>query len=167
MYRSSRGGGGLGQAGIDRCTILTGFTSSIRPIQDFSPRNKLNTSILTLQWSVLLPCIRQQIKGEQSDEIRHSSFISSKPLEASKNHLCPLVRLVCIISSFYKAFAQFSSCSIELILKLLFSRRKSLLYFFSGALFLKLVNSFILVWHSDYKLSTKTRKPFFILKGSF
>ena len=128
MYRSSRGG--LGPAGIDRCTILTGFTSSIRPIQDFSPRNKLNTSILTLQWSVLLPCIRQQIKGEQSDEIRHSSFISSKPLEASKSHLCPLVRLVCIISSFYKAFEQFSSRSIELILKLLFSRRRSMLFFF-------------------------------------
>ena len=130
MYRSSRGGGGLGQAGIDRCTILTGFTSSIRPIQDFSPRNKLNTSILTLQWSVLLPCIRQQIKGEQSDEIRHSSFISSKPLAASKSHLCPLVRSVCTISSFYKAFEQFSSRSIELILKLLFSRRRSLLFFF-------------------------------------
>ena len=147
MYRSRRGeggGGGLGPAGIDQCIIHTGFTSSM---QDFSPRNKLNTSILTLQWSVLLPCIRQQIKGEQSDEIRHSSFISRKPLEASKSHLCPLVRLVCIISSFYKAFEQFSSRSIELILKLSFSRRKSLLIFlfFSGALFLKLVNSFNLV----------------------
>ena len=36
------------------------------------------TSILTLQLSVLLPCIRQQIKGEQSDEIRRSSLINSK-----------------------------------------------------------------------------------------
>ena len=39
------------------------------------------TSILTLQLSVLLPCIRQQIKGEQSDEIRHSSVINSRPHE--------------------------------------------------------------------------------------
>ena len=40
-------------------------------------------SILTLEQSVLLPCIRQQTKGEQSDEIeiRHSSFINSKPHE--------------------------------------------------------------------------------------
>ena len=85
----------------------------------------------------------------------------------SKSHLCPLVRLVCIISSFYKAFEQFSSRSIEPILKLLFSRRKYLLYFFSGVLFLKLVNSFFLVWHSDYELFTTTRKTFFILKKSF
>ena len=85
----------------------------------------------------------------------------------SKSHLCPLVRLVCIISSFYKAFEQFSSRSIEPILKLLFSRRKYLLYFFPGALFLKLVNSFFLVWHSDYELFTTTRKTFFILKKSF
>ena len=46
------------------------------------------------------------------------------------------------------------------------SRRKSLLYFFPGALNIKLVNSFILVWHSDYELSSKTQKPFFILKES-
>ena len=85
----------------------------------------------------------------------------------SKSHLCPLVRLVCIISSFYKAFEQFSSRSIKPILKLLFSRRKYLLYFFSGALFLMLVNSFFLVWHSDYELFTTTRKTFFILKKSF
>ena len=85
----------------------------------------------------------------------------------SKSHLCPLVRLVCIISSFYKAFEQFSSRSIEPILKLLFSRRKYLLYFFSGVLFLKLVNSFFLVWHSDYELFTTRRKTFFILKKSF
>ena len=85
----------------------------------------------------------------------------------SKSHLCPLVRLVCIISSFYKAFEQFSSRSIKPILKLLFSRRKYLLYFFSGVLFLKLVNSFFLVWHSDYELFTTTRKTFFILKKSF
>ena len=69
--------------------------------------------------------------------------------------------LVCIISSFYKAFVQFSSHSIEL-----FSRRKSLLYFFPGAFNIKLVNSFILVWHSDYELSSKTQKPFFILQES-
>ena len=36
------------------------------------------TSILTLQLSILLPCIRQQIKGEQSDEIRHSFLINNK-----------------------------------------------------------------------------------------
>ena len=38
-------------------------------------------SILTLQLSALLPCIRQQIKGEKSDEIGHSSLINSKPHE--------------------------------------------------------------------------------------
>ena len=85
----------------------------------------------------------------------------------SKSHLCPLVRLVCIISSFYKAFEQFSSRLIEPVLKLLFSRRKYLLYFCGGALFLKLVNSFFFVWHSDYELFTTTRKTFFILKKSF
>ena len=55
----------------------------------------------------------------------------------SKSHLCPLVRLVCIItgSSFYKAFEQFSSRSIKLILKLLFSRRKYLCIFFLGLCF--------------------------------
>ena len=34
------------------------------------------------------------------------------------------------------------------------------------ALTIKLVNSFILVWHSDYELSSKTYKPFFIIKES-
>ena len=34
------------------------------------------------------------------------------------------------------------------------------------ALTIKLVNSFILVWHLDYELSLKTQKPFFILKES-
>ena len=42
------------------------------------------TSILTLKLSVLLPCIRQQIKGEQSDEIQHSSLINSKPHEVKQ-----------------------------------------------------------------------------------
>ena len=52
----------------------------------FSPGNKLQTSILTLQ-SVLLPCFRQQIKGEQSDEIRHSSLINSKPHEVKSTDM--------------------------------------------------------------------------------
>ena len=54
------------------------------------------------------------------------------------------LKLVYIISS----FVQFSFRSIELIFKAifeLFSRRKSLLYFFPGAFNIKLVNSFILV----------------------
>ena len=75
------------------------------------------------------------------------------------------LKLVYVISS----FVQFSSRSIELLFKAifeLFSRRKSLLYFFPGAFNIKLVNSFILVWHSDYELSSKTQKPFFILKES-
>ena len=75
--------------------------------------------------------------------------------------------MVCVISSYYKAFEQFSSRSIELILKQFFelsSRRKSLLYFFPRAFNFKLVNSFILVWHSDYELSSKIKKTFFILK---
>ena len=45
------------------------------------------TSILTLQLSVLLPCFRQQIKGEQSDEIRHSSLINSKPHEVKSTDM--------------------------------------------------------------------------------
>ena len=45
------------------------------------------TSILTLQLSVLLPCIRQQIKGEQNDEIRHSSLIISKPHEVKSTNM--------------------------------------------------------------------------------
>ena len=65
---------------------------------------------------------------------------------------------------------QFSSHSIEQILKHFLnysaSRRKSLLYFFPGAFNIKLVNSFILVWHSDYELSSKTHKPLFIIKES-
>ena len=44
--------------------ILTGFTSSMHY---FSPRNKFKTSILTFEKSILLPCIRQEIKGEESD----------------------------------------------------------------------------------------------------
>ena len=80
------------------------------------------------------------------------------------------LKLVFVISYFHKAFVQFSSHSIEQILKHFLnysaSRRKSLLYFFPGAFNIKLVNSFILVWHSDYELSSKTQKPFFILKES-
>ena len=64
--------------------ILTGFT---RSMHYFSPGNKSKTSILILQQSVLLPCIQQQIKGEQSDEIRHSSFISSKPHEVKSTDM--------------------------------------------------------------------------------
>ena len=48
----------------------------------------------------------------------------------------------------------------------LFSRRKVLPFFFPGAFNIKLVDSFILVWHSDYELSSKSQKPFFILKES-
>ena len=48
----------------------------------------------------------------------------------------------------------------------LFIRRTSLLYFFPSAFNIKLVKSFILVWHSDYELFTKTQKPFFSLKES-
>ena len=44
-------------------------------------------SILTLQLSALLPCIRQQIKGEKSDEIRHSSLINSKPHEVKSTDM--------------------------------------------------------------------------------
>ena len=44
------------------------------------------TSILTLQLSVLLPCIRQQ-KSKQSDEIRHSSIINSKPYEVKSTDM--------------------------------------------------------------------------------
>ena len=45
------------------------------------------TSVLTLQLSVLLLCIRQQIKGEQSDEIQHSSLINSKPHEVKSTDM--------------------------------------------------------------------------------
>ena len=81
--------------------------------------------------------------------------------------------MICVISFFYKAFVQFSSRSaIELILKQFLNysenrkRNPSLLKFFTEAFNIKLVNSFILVWHSDYEFSNKTQKPFFILKES-
>ena len=45
------------------------------------------TSILTLQLSVLLPCIQQQIKGKESDEIRHSSLINSKRHEVKSTNM--------------------------------------------------------------------------------
>ena len=48
---------------------------------------KKQISILTLQYAVLLPCIRQQIKREQSDEMRHSSFINSKPHEVKSTDM--------------------------------------------------------------------------------
>ena len=38
--------------------------------------------------------------------------------------------------------------------------------FLPGAFNIKLVNSFVFVRHSDYELSSKTQKPFFILKES-
>ena len=63
--------------------ILTGFTSSMLY---FSPGNKLQF-FNTLQLSVLLPCIQQQIKGEQSDEIRHSSLINSKSHEVKSTNM--------------------------------------------------------------------------------
>ena len=38
------------------------------------------------------------------------------------------------------------------------------MYIFPGAFNINLVNPFILFWHSDYELSSKTQKPFFTLK---
>ena len=64
--------------------ILTGFTSSMHY---FSPRNKFKTSILTLQKLVLLPCIRHQMKGEQSNEMRHSSVTNSKSHEVKSTDM--------------------------------------------------------------------------------
>ena len=84
--------------------------------------------------------------------------IQSKPL-----------KLVFAISCFYKAFVQFSSHSIEPILKqfLNYSAEENpCLFFFPGPFSIKLVDSFILVWHSYYELSSKTQKPSFILKES-
>ena len=75
------------------------------------------------------------------------------------------LKLVCVVSS----IVQFSSRSIELILKqfLNYSAAENPCCIFRpGAFDIKLVNSFILVWHSDYELSSKTQKPFFILKES-
>ena len=75
------------------------------------------------------------------------------------------LKSVCVISS----FVQFLSRSIKLIVKqfLSYSAEESPCWiFFPGAFNIKLVNSFILVWHSDYELSSKTQKPFFILKES-
>ena len=77
------------------------------------------------------------------------------------------LKLVFAISHIYKAFVQFSSHSIELILKqfLNYSAEENpCLIFFPGAFSIKLVDSFILVWHSHYELSSKTQKPSFILK---
>ena len=65
---------------------------------------------------------------------------------------------------------KFSSRSIELIVLKKFLNysveENPCCIFFPGAFNIKLVNSFILVWHSDYELSIKTQKPFFILKES-
>ena len=64
---------------------------------------------------------------------------------------------------------QFSSHSIELILKQFLNQsaeENPCCTFFPGAFNIKLVNSFILVWHSDYELSSKIQKYFFILKES-
>ena len=72
------------------------------------------------------------------------------------------LKLVCVISSFYNVFVQFSSHSQFLN----YSAEEYPCCIFSGAYNIKLVNSFILVWHSDYELSSKTQKPFFILKES-
>ena len=79
------------------------------------------------------------------------------------------LKLVCVISSFYKAFVQFWTHSIELTLKQFLNssaEENPFCIFFSGAFNIMLVNSFILVWHSNYELSGKTQKPFFILKES-
>ena len=55
---------------------------------DFSPSNKFKTLILTLQLSVHLPYIRQHYsKHEQNDEIRHSSFRSSRPHEVKSTDM--------------------------------------------------------------------------------
>ena len=69
---------------------------------------------------------------------------------------------MCVISSFYNVFVQFSFHSQFLN----YSAEENPCCIFSGAYNIKLVNSFILVWHSDYELSCKTQKPFFILKES-
>ena len=79
------------------------------------------------------------------------------------------LKLVFAISYIYKAFVQFSSHAIELILKqfLNYSAEENpCLIFFPGAFSIKLVGSFILVWHSYYELLSKTQKPSFILKES-
>ena len=80
-----------------------------------------------------------------------------------------ILKLVFVLSYFYKAFVQFSSHSIKLILKQFWNysaEENPCCIFFPSAFNIKLLNSFILVWHSDYELSSKTQKPFFILKES-
>ena len=70
-----------------------------------------------------------------------------------------------MIPNFYKAFVQFSSQWIELILEQFLNcsaEENPCSIFFPGAYNIKLVNSFILVWHSDYELSRKTQKPFLL-----
>ena len=67
--------------------ILTGFKNSM---PYFSPGNKFlnfNSYLTVVGNAVILPCIQQQIKGEQSDEIRHSSFISSTPHEVKSTDM--------------------------------------------------------------------------------
>ena len=70
--------------------------------------------------------------------------------------------MVCIISSFYKAFMQFSSHSIELIILKQFlnysaEENTSCIFFQALLISSSSIPSFILVWHSDYELSSKTQ----------
>ena len=55
---------------------------------DFTPLKKFKTSILTLQLSVHLPStFANTSKHGQNDEIRHSSFRSSKPHEVKSTDM--------------------------------------------------------------------------------
>ena len=54
---------------------------------DFSPSNKFKTSILTLRGRFIYLTFANTNKHEQNDEIRHSSFRSSKPHEVKSTDM--------------------------------------------------------------------------------
>ena len=82
---------------------------------------------------------------------------------------CKTLKLI-VISYFYKAFVRFSSLSIQLILKqfLNYSAEENPCCIFFLALLISSSSILLslIVWHSDYELSSKTQKLFFILKES-
>ena len=75
-----------------------------------------------------------------------------------------------VICYFYKAFVRFSSHSIQLILKqfLNYSAEENPCCIFFLALLISSSSILLslIVWQSDYELSSKTQKPFFTLKES-
>ena len=68
--------------GIKILTVFRNFVTR------FFTKKQISQFDSCLTVVVFLPCIHQQIKGKQSDKIKHSSFISSKLHEAACSICC-------------------------------------------------------------------------------